>query len=125
VTSVREAVEQTILASVGAASLTRERAESIVNDLVRRGQLTGEEAKGVVDRLSTRVRGDSGAASGLAGRIEEVARRFLREVGLATHAEAEELELRLAEVEHRVRLLEGTAPAPTPDSEGLEQTPAA
>ena len=43
--SPREAVEQAIFVAVGAASLTRDRAQAIVDDLVRRGQMTDEEGR--------------------------------------------------------------------------------
>ena len=41
-----------------------------------------------------------------------------RELGLVTRREREELELRLAQLEHRLRLVEG-APQPPPPGPGL------
>jgi polyhydroxyalkanoate synthesis regulator phasin len=38
-TTVRQSMEQAVLVSIGAAALTRERAEAAVNDLVRKGQM--------------------------------------------------------------------------------------
>ena len=57
-TTVREGIEQAVLLSIGAAALTRERAEAAVAELVRKGQVGGEEGAVVVDRLMARVRGE-------------------------------------------------------------------
>jgi polyhydroxyalkanoate synthesis regulator phasin len=62
-----------------------------------------EEARSLVDELVGRWRNESirlgeRTGSGLAG--------VFRELGLVTRAEHEELELRVAQLEHRLRLLE-------------------
>ncbi|MEZ0284604.1 MAG: phasin family protein [Thermoleophilia bacterium] len=105
-TSVRESMEQAVLMSIGAAALTRERAESAVNELVRKGQMGGDEGKQVVERLMARVRGEGTPAAGLVGRLEGGLQGVLRELGLVTHAELEDTQLRLMELEHRISLLE-------------------
>ena len=105
-TTVRESMEQAVLVSIGAAALTRERAESAVNELVRKGQMGSDEGKQVVERLMSRVRGEGAPASGLVGRIEGGLQGVLRELGLVTHAELEDVQLRLMELEHRISLLE-------------------
>ncbi|MGD9694542.1 MAG: phasin family protein [Thermoleophilia bacterium] len=105
-TSVREGVEQAVLMSIGAAALTRERAEAAVAELVRRGQLGGDEGRAVVERLMARVRGEGGGGAGLVGRIEDGVQGVLREFGVVTRAELEEIQVRLVELEHRLSLLE-------------------
>jgi polyhydroxyalkanoate synthesis regulator phasin len=110
--TVREAIERTIILSVGAASLTRERAEAVVDDFVRRGELAGDEARGIVDRVMARVRGEGAQGSGLLDRLEVGMRGALREVGVVTRAELEDVLLRMAEIEHRLRLLEGPTSGP-------------
>jgi polyhydroxyalkanoate synthesis regulator phasin len=105
-TSVRESMEQAVLVSIGAAALTRERAEAAVADLVRKGQMGGDEGKQVVERLMARVRGEGTPTAGLVGRLEGGVQGVLRELGLVTHAELEDVQLRLMELEHRISLLE-------------------
>ena len=61
-TTVREGLEQAVLLSIGAAYLTRERAEQAAAELVRKGQATGEEGAAVVERLMARVRGEGSPA---------------------------------------------------------------
>jgi polyhydroxyalkanoate synthesis regulator phasin len=121
-TTVREGIEQAVLLSIGAAALTRERAEAAVAELVRKGQVGGDEGKLVVDRLMARVRGDggSGTAAGLVGRLEGGVQGVLREFGVVTRAELEDVQLRLMELEHRIALLEKRPPA---EPSGEPETP--
>ena len=110
-----------MLLSIGAAALTRERAEAAVAELVRKGQLGGEEGAAVVERLMARVRGEGGTAHGLVGRLEGGVQGLLREFGVVTRAELEDVQLRLMELEHRIGLLEKPAPAPAPAPDAGEE----
>jgi polyhydroxyalkanoate synthesis regulator phasin len=118
---VREAVEQAIFVAVGAAALTRERAESIVDDLVRRGQLGEDEGRLTVDHLMERARqAGGGSAAGLVGKIEGGMQGLLRDFGIAQRDDLADVDQRISDLEHRIRLLEGSsgsAPAaPGPDA---------
>ena len=99
----RDLLEQLLLAGVGAVSLTAERAEELVDSLAERGGVQRDEARSAVDDLVSRWRGDATrvterAGAGLQG--------VLRELGLVLRSELEELELRVAQLEHRLKLLE-------------------
>ena len=101
--SLRETIEEILLAGVGAAALTKDRADELADELADRGKVTREEARELVDELAGRwrrdaVRAGDKATSTLSG--------LYREIGLVTRREYEELELRLAQLEHRLRLLE-------------------
>ncbi len=62
-----------------------------------------DEFRSLFDDLSQRWRGDAiRAGEGSKRRIQELA----REVGLVTRDEWDELELRVAQLEHRLRLVE-------------------
>ncbi|HEY7197965.1 MAG TPA: hypothetical protein VH306_12330 [Gaiellaceae bacterium] len=114
--SVRELVERFLLAGVGAVALTKERVDELSEDLSRRGQLTREEARDAIDDAVHRWRGDALRVSERAGTSVT---SIVRELGLVTRREWEELELRLAQVEHRLRLVEGAkTPAPPQSSPG-------
>jgi polyhydroxyalkanoate synthesis regulator phasin len=77
------------------------------SDLERLLQLIGprlDEFRSLFDDLGSRWRGDAvRVGEGTKRRLQELA----REVGLVTREEFEELELRVAQLEHRLRLLEG------------------
>ena len=112
--SVRELVGEALFAGVGALALTKDRVDDLVDELVARGQMTRSEARATVEDATARGRSDAThmgdrAASSLSG--------VMRELGLVTRREWEELELRLAQVEHRLRLVERepAKPAASPE----------
>ncbi len=100
--SARDLVEQLLLAGLGAVSLTREKADSLLDDLASRGKLTREDADAIRDDLDQVPR----SAHGLGGRASAALGGLFRELGVATEPALEELELRVAQLEHRLRLLE-------------------
>lgn len=117
--SPREAVEQAIFVAVGAASLTRDRAQAIVDDLVRRGQMTDEEGRATVDGLMARARA-AGQSQGIVGRIEDGVHGLLADLGIARRDDIADVDQRIADLEHRIRLLEeaaGMAPAAPGDAD--------
>ena len=62
-----------------------------------------DEARSLLDDLSSRWRGDAlRVGEGSKRRAQELA----RELGLVTRDEYDELELRVAQLEHRLRLVE-------------------
>jgi len=100
---VREIAEKLVLAGVGAVALTAERADALAEELASRGGIGREEARSLVEELVGRWRSESirlgeRTGVGLSG--------LFRELGLVTRSEVEELELRVAQLEHRLRLLE-------------------
>jgi polyhydroxyalkanoate synthesis regulator phasin len=101
--SLRETVERLALAAVGAVALTGERAEELVEELARRGGMRRDDARELVGELTTRWRGDAQRVGERAGTTLAT---VFRELGLVTRREWEELELRVAQLEHRLRLLE-------------------
>ena len=114
---LRGLIAETLLAGVGAVALTADRVNDLVDALAERGQLTREEARELVEDVTARWRGDAGR---LGERASVTLGGAMREVGLVTRREWEELELRLSQLEHRLRLVEGAPrmPATPPQSEG-------
>jgi polyhydroxyalkanoate synthesis regulator phasin len=99
-----DALERLALAAVGAVALTAERLDELASDLGERGGITRDEARQVLEDALTRWRGD---ATRLGERASEGLSGLLRQLGLVTREELEELELRVAQLEHRLRLVEG------------------
>jgi polyhydroxyalkanoate synthesis regulator phasin len=91
------------LALVGAVALTAERADELADSLAERGGLTKEEVRAWIDEVTGRWRGDTVR---LAERAGATVHGALRELGLVTRDEWDELELRVAQLEHRLRLME-------------------
>ena len=112
--SLRDALEQAILLSVGAASLTRDRVEHIVGELVSQGRVSAEDGRVLMDRLIARVVDPQRPTpSGVIGHLEDSLRGALSDAGVVTRSEVEDLRVHLAELDHRLRLVEGVA-EPTP-----------
>ena len=99
----RDLLEQLLLAGVGAVSLTAERVEELVDSFAERGGVQRDEARAAIEELVSRWRGDATRVTERAGAGFQ---GVLREVGLVLRSEHEELELRVAQLEHRLKLLE-------------------
>ena len=112
----RDLIERIALAAVGAVALTADRLEELANDLSDRGGMRRDEARQLLEDATARWRGDAARIGERAG--EGLQDLFVR-VGLVTRVELEELELRVAQIEHRLRLLERPRAVPSPpDSAG-------
>ena len=110
--SPRELLERLALAAVGAVALTADRAEELADALAEKGGMRADDVRTWIEETSSRWRGDAVRASERAGASLQ---GTLRELGLVTREEWDELELRVAQLEHRLRLLEGgprALPAP-------------
>jgi polyhydroxyalkanoate synthesis regulator phasin len=99
----RDALEQLLLAGVGVVALTADRVEELIDSLVKRGGVQRDEARAAVEDSVARWRGDATRVTERAGSSMQ---GLLREFGLVLRSEYEELELRVAQLEHRLRLLE-------------------
>lgn len=102
--SAREAVERLGLAAVGAVALTAERIDELAGELAERGGMRRDDVRQLIEESVLRWRGEATrfterAGLGLQG--------VFAQLGLVGRDELEELELRLAQLEHRLRLVEG------------------
>jgi polyhydroxyalkanoate synthesis regulator phasin len=107
-----EPVRRFALALVGAVALTAERADELADSLAERGGMRREDARAWIEEAASRWRGDAVRVGERAG---ATLHSTLRELGLVTRDEWDELELRVAQLEHRLRLLENQPrPLPSP-----------
>jgi polyhydroxyalkanoate synthesis regulator phasin len=106
--SLRDVAEKLALAGLGAVALTAERADALAEELARRGGITREEARRVIDDQTARWRGE---ASRIGERAGASLHGVFHEFGLVTREEYSELELRVAQLEHRLRLVESESQA--------------
>jgi polyhydroxyalkanoate synthesis regulator phasin len=101
---IRDLIERTFLVGVGAAALTKERVQGLVEEFVHRGQLTGDEGRELVEQLVTRSKTQAQSAL---KRADSQLHGAYRDMGLATRRELEDVDFRVRQLEHRIRLLEG------------------
>jgi polyhydroxyalkanoate synthesis regulator phasin len=84
-----------------------ERASRISHAVQRLGR---DEAKAFADELLALWHGDTSVGGRVAARLAAM----FREVGLVTREELDEAELKIAQLEHRLRLLENDQPPLSP-----------
>jgi polyhydroxyalkanoate synthesis regulator phasin len=109
--SEKDVLERLALAAVGVVALTAERIEELAGELSEHGGMRRDEARQLLEDSVTRWRGDAVRFGERAG---ESLAGFARQLGLVTRDELDELELRVAQLEHRLRLVE--RPRAVPDS---------
>jgi polyhydroxyalkanoate synthesis regulator phasin len=103
---IRDLIERAFLVGMGAASLTKDRAQSLVDELVRRGQLSGEDGRDMVEKLVSRSREEARTAL---QRADSSMQGTYRNLGLVSKRELEDMDFRMRQLEHRVQLLEAVA----------------
>jgi len=109
-----ESAERLLLAAFGALSLSADRFEGLADRLAELGGVRRDEARSALEELQARWRGDAVRVSERTGKTLE---RVFQELGLVSRRELDELELRVAQLEHRMRLVEGAQIAPLPPSQ--------
>jgi polyhydroxyalkanoate synthesis regulator phasin len=109
--TIRDSVEKLGLAALGAVALTADRADALADELAARGGMRKDEARQTIEELTLRWKGEAGRVGERSGAALE---GLLVQLGVVTRGDYEELELRVAQLEHRIRLLEG-GPRAVPD----------
>ena len=102
-TSDPRSVEQLILAGLGWLSLTAEAADEIAEDIAGRLGVEPAKMREAVRATFASWRKDSERLGSIPSEASE---RAFKRLGLVRREEADDLALRLAQLEHRVRLLE-------------------
>ncbi|HEY8531682.1 MAG TPA: hypothetical protein VIL08_05495 [Limnochorda sp.] len=88
---------------LGLALLTKEVAESIVQDLVKQGEISREEGKELLDSLLARAQREKDE---LQRRIDAEVRRVMQSLGMVPQEELRRLEEQLHRLQARVERLE-------------------
>jgi polyhydroxyalkanoate synthesis regulator phasin len=106
----RQLVSELALAAVGVVALSADRIDALAEAIAARGNIASvDEARQLLRDQVEHWREDAARAGGqAASRVSGLA----RELGLLTREEADELELRIAQLEHRLHLLERSSDTP-------------
>lgn len=115
--SIRDLIERTFLIGVGAAAFTKDRVQELVAEFVKRGELSSDEGRDMVDRIVARSRDEAKSA---VKRADSSLQGALRDFGITTRRDMEDLELRVRQVERRIALLEQLPADGAPDPAGEE-----
>ena len=99
----RGPLEQTLLAALGWAALTVEGADDLADDVARRLGLDRDAMRGAVRDTLVAWRHEGGR---LDTRRDDIVDGLVARLGVAQQAEVDDLALRVAQLEHRLKLLE-------------------
>ncbi len=106
--SAPRSLEQLLLAGLGWLSLGAEAADDLADDLARKVGVERDEMRGAVRDTITSWKAELDRVGLKPG---ETSDRVIARLGLVRREEVDDLELRLAQLEHRLRLIERPPPA--------------
>ncbi len=95
-------LKKALYVGLGAVSLTKERAETIVNEFVKHKETTERERSALVDRL---VKEGQAQKEALVGKVTESVRMAVNDLGLPTREEFETIVSRLDGIEKTIGTL--------------------
>ncbi|MCH6258484.1 hypothetical protein MLD52_18125 [Puniceicoccaceae bacterium K14] len=94
-----EHVKKAILAGIGAAAITTEKAEIALSDLVKKGKLSAEEAKDAANKLADEGKEEFEVAS---TKLQSVLDDTLAKLGRGQKEKIESLEARVQALEEKL-----------------------
>ena len=89
-----------MLLGIGLASLTREKIESTVDDLIKRGEISEKEGKNLVEELKTR---SEETRSEMVKRAEKIVSDALDKVNIPRMEDLNDLRQRIEKLEHSAK----------------------
>ena len=92
-------IKKAMLLGLGVLSLTKEKAEELVDDLIKRGEVAREERFKMVDKLLKEAEKQE---EELVRKISETVQKVITDIGLPTKKDLDEISKRLEEIEKRV-----------------------
>jgi len=91
-----EFIKKSYLIGLGLASLTREKIEEVVDELIRRGEIAEKDRPGAIEQLIARAREEQ---KKLSNTVKEGAQKVIAEAGVPTRQQFDELIKRLDKLE--------------------------
>ena len=99
----KDMLEKSFLATLGFWLLIHEKADDVIRDLVKKGKMAPEEGKHFWEELSSKVDDEK---EELKEKIKGSAHSAIKEAGGVTKDELEKLNLKMAELEGRITVIE-------------------
>jgi polyhydroxyalkanoate synthesis regulator phasin len=89
-------LKQILYAGLGLVTITREKAEELVSELVKRGELSSEEGKDALNNILDRMQEERDK---LRQRIQEQVENMISSMNLVRRSELDEIKQRLEKLE--------------------------
>ena len=96
-------IKKTVLAGVGAAALTKEKAEEALGELVDKGKLSATEAKETAEKIAEDGKREFESAT---NQLQEKFDELLSKAGFNQSKRIDELETKIGDLEARLKALE-------------------
>jgi polyhydroxyalkanoate synthesis regulator phasin len=94
-----ELIRKTILAGLGAATLTKEKVDKLVDELIKRGEVTAEERPKLVRDLLARA---EESEKDLEGKVNESLEKVIEKLGIPTKADLDALSGKIDQLTKKV-----------------------
>lgn len=92
-------IRKTILAGIGAATLTKEKVEGLVDELIQRGEVASEERPKVVQELLTKA---EEAKKEWQEKVEQAVKDTVKRLGIPAKADLDALDRKMDELAAKV-----------------------
>ncbi len=96
-------IKKTVLAGVGAAALTKEKAEGALGELVDKGKLSATEAKETAEKIAEDGKREFESST---NQLQEKFDELLSKAGFNQSKRRDELETKIGDLEARLKALE-------------------
>ncbi len=100
-------MKKTLLAAVGAASITREQVMTVLDDMVERGRMTQEEARKTADDIMNQGKREFSESK---ARMDKFYEDMLERMSVVSRERFEQLEARVAALEAKLDMPGGSVP---------------
>ncbi len=97
--AVKELIERILMMGVGAAAITRDKLQELVDEFVKRGELTREEGQKLMEEAGERAAAEGAS---IKEKASDTYQETLRTLGIASREAVEELDRRIAVLEAKV-----------------------
>ncbi len=92
-------IKKSIYLGLGAATATKEKVESLVDELIEKGQLSREQKVGAIQEIMDKIEREEKEIS---NRIKSEVIKAIEEIGLPTKKDIDELNQRLSALEKKL-----------------------
>ncbi len=96
-------LKEILYAGLGLVTITREKAEELVSELVKRGELSSEEGKDVLNNIANRMQEETDK---LKQRVQDQVENIISSMNLVRRSELDEVMQRLEKLEAKYNIID-------------------
>ena len=93
-------IKKSIYLGIGAASVTKDKVESLIDELIEKGQLKQEEKTKTMQDILDRLKEEEHK---ITSKIKQTVENVIRDTGIPTQKDLDEIKKKLAELEKKIK----------------------